>query len=146
MKEKTIFVIKPDAYKKQDKILLDISMKFNIDHLVEQTFTKELVDDFYPTDIGRDYYEALLEYMTEGPSVIGLISGENAVPSFFELAGTKTNPPDCHPDSLRYKYAKGYSQTPSGLYLIKNGIHRPKSMEELDFDLGLLKKHKIYND
>jgi nucleoside diphosphate kinase len=143
MKEKTIFIIKPDAYDVSTKIKYEISEKFKI--LLQGTFkfNENLIAKFYPLDIGKPHYPALLEYMLERPCDFGVIEDEQAILRFLEFAGKYSNPPGCDPHSLRYQYGKGLDRTKSGLYIVKNAIHRSKTPERVGSELDLLRINKI---
>lgn len=88
MNEKTLFIIKPDAISKRDDILEEIKTKFCITDLIDLQFDRKLTDQFYPTDVGKAYYEALVEYMQEDYCTLGLIVGDEAIRQFFNFAGT----------------------------------------------------------
>jgi nucleoside-diphosphate kinase len=143
MIEKTLFIIKPDGWSERAKILDDISKQFNIVHTEVFDFSPDLTAKFYFNDIGKPYYSAIEEYMVETPCQLGIIEGNTVIENFFQFAGKLSDPKDCAVDTLRYKYGKGLDTTTSGLYIVKNAVHRAKSKEEYNYEKELLKLHNI---
>jgi len=143
MKETTLFFIKPDAFRRKGEIKLEISNQFNIIYTKLFEFTDSLTREIYRSDIGKAHFPALLEYMVETPCEFGLIEGESALERFLDLAGHHSDPNKCAPHTLRFKYGVGLEKTKSGLYLIKNAIHRQKRKEELEEELNIFKAYHI---
>ncbi|RLJ00646.1 MAG: hypothetical protein DRP06_01505 [Candidatus Aenigmatarchaeota archaeon] len=143
MKEKTMFVIKPDGYFNREKIKEDISVYFEIIQTTLLDFDLELIDKLYPMDLGKSHYPALLEYMLEAPCELGIIQGESVIKYFFEFVGKYSDPRICAKNTLRYKYGGGVDSTKSGLLILKNAIHRSKSKEEFEYEFNLFKSYNI---
>lgn len=143
MIEETLFIIKPDGYDKREQIISDISVCFDITGTSIFKFESDFLASFYPKEIDKPYYSALVEYMLETPCVVGVIEGESVIRNFFEFAGTCLDPKKCAENTLRYKYSKGLDKTKSGMYIIKNGIHRSKSREEFESDIQIFKSYNI---
>ncbi len=127
MIEKTLFIIKPDGWNKREQIKSKIANHFELLETNVLEFYPELLAKFYPSDVGQSHYSALMEYMFEAPCELGLIKGESAIARFYELSGRFSNPKYCARNSLRYGYGRGLDITSSGLYIVKNAIHRAKS-------------------
>lgn len=143
MIEKALFIIKPDGWNQREHIKIDISNHFELLETRLLQFCPDLLAKLYPSDVGQPHYSALIEYMLETQCELGIIEGESAVLRFYELAGKFSNPKECAKDTLRYKYGKGLDTTKSGLYIVKNAIHRAKSREESKFELDLFRAESI---
>ena len=101
------------------------------------------MSEFYIKDVRKQHYPALIEYMLESPCELGIIQCENSIEKFLKFAGEFSDPKECDSNSLRFKYGKGFDKTKSGLYIIKNGIHRIESKEDFQYEHSLLKKYHI---
>jgi len=143
MIEKTLFIIKPDGFPKRKEIISEISDHFNIEYLSELYFSEALISELYFRDIGKSHYPALIEYIMESPCELGIIKGENSIEKFFRFAGENSDPRKCKSNTLRFKYGKGLDKTKSGLYIIKNGIHRAESKMDSDKERSLLQRYGI---
>ena len=143
MIEETLFIIKPDGWNERVQIMTEISKRFDITHTLIFEFNSKLIAQFYPTDVGKLYYPAIEEYMIETPCELGVIKGSSVIDRFFEFVGKLSDPKACEPDTLRYRYGKGLSTTTSGLYIVKNAVHRVKSKEEYAYELELFSSQGI---
>ena len=70
-------------------------------------------------------YEEMIDYMTASPSLIMIVSGENAVQVLRNMIG-KTNSFDSQPGTIRGDY---------GLHLYENLIHASDSVENADIEI-----------
>jgi len=143
MNEKTLFIIKPDCFHKKEEIISNMSNQFFIIYLKEFNFSEKLLSEFYIKDVRKQHYPALIEYMLESPCELGIIQSENSIEKFLKFAGKSSDPKKCNSNSLRFKYGKGFDKTKSGLYIIKNCIHRVESKEDFQYEHSLLEKYHI---
>ena len=143
MRETALFIIKPDGYNKREQIKLDISNHFELLQTYLFEFNPELVARLYPADVDQSHYHALLEYMLESTCELGIVRGDSAIKRFYEIAGESSDPKECAENTLRYKYGKGLDTTKSGLYIVKNAIHRAKSREEFKLEWNLFRRENI---
>ncbi|NXO64552.1 TXND3 protein, partial [Phainopepla nitens] len=107
--EQTFAVIKPDAAKThKDEIMKKVKEAgFNISKIKEEALTREMAAQFYKDHEGKPFFEQLVNCMTEGPSVIMVLSKENAVEEWRELMGP-TDPEEAkktRPESIRAQFA-----------------------------------------
>jgi nucleoside-diphosphate kinase len=81
-------------------------------------------EEFYrPQHYGKPYYEDLASFMSSGPILSLILSGENALEAWRVLMGPAS--PDDRPSwSIRGKYAKGYP-------IMQNLVHGSDSAEAL---------------
>jgi nucleoside-diphosphate kinase len=96
-KEKTLIIIKPDGV--QQKLIGEALRRFekaglDIAHLEIKKIKKSIARKFYghlKTKLHPKIFNNIVEYMTSGKVVIGLIEGENASKRVREICGP-TNP------------------------------------------------------
>ncbi|MGB5165632.1 MAG: nucleoside-diphosphate kinase [Woeseiaceae bacterium] len=105
--EQTLSIIKPDGvqknligeiYSRFEKAGLEI-VAARMMHL-----TTEQAQGFYAVHKERPFYNDLVSYMTSGPVVASVLSGDNAVASHREIMGA-TNPADADPGTIRADFA-----------------------------------------
>ena len=106
--EKTISIIKPDGvakniigeiYSRFEKAGLEI-VAARMMHL-----TKTQAQDFYGVHRERPFFNDLVDYMTSGPVMVQLLSGEDAIAKNRELMGA-TNPKEAEPGTIRADFAE----------------------------------------
>ncbi|NWT65380.1 TXND3 protein, partial [Prunella himalayana] len=107
--EQTFALIKPDAAKThKDEILKKVKQAgFSISKVKEQALTREMAAHFYKDHEGKPFFEELVNFMTQGPSVIMVLSKENAVEEWRKLMGP-TDPEEAKktsPESIRAQFA-----------------------------------------
>ncbi|XP_051878791.1 thioredoxin domain-containing protein 6 [Pristis pectinata] len=133
--EHTLAVIKPDAVENhRDEIIQKIEEGgFIISQMDEKILSRELAEEFYKEHKGKEFFDKLIDYMTEGPSLIMILSKENAVEEWRSLMGP-TDPEEAKkiaPDSLRAKFAKD---------VLRNSLHGPadqmQAIEKIQFLFG----------
>ncbi|NXV52181.1 TXND3 protein, partial [Uria aalge] len=108
--EHTLALIKPDAAKNhKDDIMQKVKdAGFTISKIKEEALTREMATQFYKDHTGKPFFEELVTCMTEGPSVVMILTKENAVEEWRQLMG----PPDpqvakeTSPESIRAQFAQ----------------------------------------
>lgn len=120
--EKTLVLIKPDAYKKhhtgdiikryEDEGLTILAMRL-------MKMTKEVAAKHYEEHIGRPYYAELESFMTSGPIVAMVLAGKNVIRKVRDLNG-KTDPKEAAPGTIRQLYAASKGE---------NAVHASDSPE-----------------
>ena len=94
MIEKTYIMIKPDAVENRHigEIIHRIERSgLTIERMVLEMVTPEQAAANYAEHKGKPFYDGLVSYITSGPVVKMVISGENAVANMRRLMG----PTDC---------------------------------------------------
>jgi nucleoside-diphosphate kinase len=89
-KERTFSIIKPDAVAKN--VIGPITAKFEAAGLRVAAskmvrLTHEQAKAFYAVHKERPFYEGLVRFMTEGPVVVQVLEGENAIAKNREEIG-----------------------------------------------------------
>ncbi|XP_009503633.2 thioredoxin domain-containing protein 3 [Phalacrocorax carbo] len=138
--EHTLALIKPAAARKhKDDIMQKVKdAGFTISKIKEEALTHEMATQFYKDHKGKPFFEQLVNYMTEGPSVIMILSKENAVEEWRQLMGP-TDPEvakETSPESIRAQFAQDILS--NAVHGSSNREHALKSIEcvfgEIDID------------
>ncbi|NXO57984.1 TXND3 protein, partial [Aramus guarauna] len=116
--EHTLALIKPAAAKKhKDDIMQKVKEAgFTISKIKEEALTHEMATQFYEDHKGKPFFEQLVSCMTEGPSVIMVLTKENAVEEWRQLMGP-TDPEvakETSPESIRAQFAQD---------ILSNAVH-----------------------
>ena len=90
MTERTLVLIKPDAVRRG--LVGEIIERFErkglaIDALVRRTMDATLADEHYAEHVSKPFYPPLKEFMTGGPLIAAILSGDQAVEVVRALVG-----------------------------------------------------------
>jgi nucleoside-diphosphate kinase len=88
--ERTLVLIKPDAVRRG--LVGEIISRFErkglaIEAMVLRTMDAALADQHYAEHVGKDFYPPLKEFMTGGPLVAMVLSGDQAIEVVRSLTG-----------------------------------------------------------
>ena len=132
---KTLALIKPDAVKKNliGKILAKAEETgLKISSLKMAVLTKNEAAEFYAVHKDKDFFDSLTDFISEGPLVISVLEGKNAIEDWRNLMGA-TNPAEAEDGTIRKLYGETHS---------RNAVHgsdSPESAEaEIAFFSGIL--------
>jgi nucleoside-diphosphate kinase len=130
MIEKTYTMLKPDAV--ANRHIGQIVARFEavgltIEKLELANVTPEQAAANYAEHQGKPFYDGLISYITSGPVVKMVLSGENAVAITRKLMGA-TNPADAAPGTIRGDY---------GLVMDANVIHGSDSPESAEREIAI---------
>jgi nucleoside-diphosphate kinase len=114
--EQTLSIIKPDAVRKN--LIGAIVSRFEQAGLkiVAQRMlllSRAQAEGFYAEHQGKPFFDGLVDFMTSGPVVVQVLSGENAIALNRELMGA-TDPAKAAPGTIRADYAEAIN---------KNAVH-----------------------
>ena len=129
MQQATLAIVKPDATKKniigqilqraENADLKAVAMRSI--HL-----SKREAEGFYYVHRERPFFGSLTDFMSEGPIVVVVLRGEDAIPRWRELMG-KTNPAEADPGTIRKAFADSIE---------RNCVHGSDSQESAEFEIG----------
>ncbi len=130
MEQRTYLMIKPDAVARGfvGRILQrfeDAGLKF--ERIEYGMVTAEQAAANYVEHQGKPFYDGLVAYITSGPVVKLVVTGENAVPVCRKLMGA-TNPADAAPGTIRGDF---------GLIMDANVIHGSDSPESAEREIAI---------
>ena|SRR3990167_2676599 len=105
--EYTLSIIKPDAVAKNviGKIVSrfeEAGLKVVAAKMLQ--LTKEQAEAFYAVHKARPFYSALVNFMIQGPVVVQVLRGENAILKNRDIMGA-TNPKEAKPGTIRADFA-----------------------------------------
>ena len=128
--QKTYTMIKPDGVRNGH--IGEIVNRFEragltIEQMRLEMVTPEQAKANYAEHEGKPFYEGLIAYVTSGPVVKMVVSGEGAVAKVRSLMGS-TNPAEAAPGTSRGDF---------GLTMDENVIHGSDSTESAEREIGV---------
>jgi nucleoside-diphosphate kinase len=114
--ERTLAIVKPDAVQRglAGEILKRIETQgLAISALRKLHLARAQAERFYEVHKQRPFYQSLCDYMTSGPVVIAVLSGEQAITRWRALMGA-TDPAKAAPGTIRKDL---------GVDVEKNAVH-----------------------
>lgn len=130
MIEKTYTMIKPDGVRNGhigEIVNRFERMGLTVERMELGMVSEELAKANYAEHEGKPFYEGLIAYITSGPVVKMVVSGENAVATVRKLMGA-TNPADAAPGTIRGDF---------GLTMDENVIHGSDSVASAEREIGV---------
>ena len=126
--ERTLSIVKPDGVKKN--LIGELIKRFEQKGLriAALKMLRMSVDDakgFYIVHKERPFYDSLTGFMSEGPIVVVVVEGENAISKVRELMGA-TNPKDAAPGTIRADFASDIEH---------NIVHGSDSKESASYEI-----------
>ncbi len=105
--EKTLVLVKPDGVKKRlcGEVLARFERKgLEIEAIKMVQVARDLAEEHYGEHKGKGFFEDLIAFITSGPVLAMVLSGENAIAVVRKLNGA-TNPVEAEPGTIRGDYA-----------------------------------------
>ncbi len=126
--ERTLSIIKPDGVK--NNLIGEIIKRFEqrglrIAGLKMLKMSKEEAKGFYIVHKPLTFYENLTDFMSEGPIVVMVVEGEDAINKVRKIMGA-TNPKDAEPGTIRADYASDIEH---------NIVHGSDSKESASYEI-----------
>ena len=127
--ERTLSIIKPDAVSKN--VIGDIIRRFEKDGLKIASIkmihlTKDQAKGFYAVHEKRPFYDSLTDFMSEGPIVVMILEGSDAIARNRALMGA-TNPAEAADGTIRKDH---------GTNVERNAVHGSDAPETAAFEIG----------
>ena len=82
---------------------------------------------FYAEHQGKPFYDGLVEFMTSGPVLLLVFSGEDAIARAREIMGA-TNPAEAAPGTIRAEFADSMTE---------NAVHGSDSPASAEREIGI---------
>ena len=126
--EKTLSIVKPDGIRKN--VIGEVIKRFEqrglrIAALRMLRLSQDEAKRFYIVHKERPFYESLTSFMSEGPIVVMVVEGENAINEVREIMGA-TNPKDAAPGTIRADFASDVEH---------NIVHGSDSSESASYEI-----------
>lgn len=128
--EKTLFLIKPDGVKRGfvGEILTRMEHRgFKFERLELKQANPDLLREHYKDLVEKPFFPSLVEYMTSGPVIAGVLVGSDVIHSWRTMMGP-TNPKDALPGTIRGDFAQGPDIHQSTLNIV-HGSDSPESAQ-----------------
>jgi nucleoside-diphosphate kinase len=129
MIQRTLAIIKPDAFKKRlvGRILQRIEDEgFQISALKLIRLTQDEAKAFYAVHKDKRFYGELTEFMSSGPVVAMVLEAEEAIGRWREVMGA-TDPSQAKPGTLRRIY---------GFSIERNAVHGSDGIETAETEVA----------
>ena len=131
--EQTLSIIKPDAV--ENNLIGQILSRFEKAGLKIVAakmiqLTVEQAKAFYAVHAARPFYMDLVNFMVEGPVLITVLEGPNAIAKNREIMGA-TNPQDAAPGTIRKDFAQSID---------RNAVHGSDSLENAKTEIAFFFK------
>lgn len=126
--ERTLSIVKPDGVKKN--LIGEVIKRFEQNNLrivalKMLKLCKREAMSFYIVHKDRPFYNSLTEFMSEGPVVVIVVEGNDAIARVREIMGA-TNPKDATPGTIRSDF---------GSDIEHNIVHGSDSKESASFEI-----------
>lgn len=133
--EQTLSILKPDAVSANNigAILSrfeKVGLKIVAAKMVHMT--TEQAKAFYAVHAHRPFFQELVTFMIEGPVLVFVLEGENAIAKNRDLMGA-TNPKEAAPGTIRADFAKSID---------KNAVHGSDSSENAKKEIAFFFKQQ----
>lgn len=128
MQEETLGIIKPDAVKKNviGRIIQQIEDSgLSVVAIKMLQLTKKQAQDFYYVHQDRVFFQSLTEFMSEGPIVVMVLRGEQAIRRWREIMGA-TDPAQAGEGTIRRLFGENVEV---------NSVHGSDSSESARFEI-----------
>lgn len=132
--ESTLILIKPDGVRRAlvGEIISRVEAKgYVIDAVKMLSPERKTLEAHYAEHHGKPFYEPLLEFMSSGPIVAIIASGNRVIEGFRSLAGT-TDPTVAAPGTIRGDLARD-----QGTKVVQNLVHGSDSPESASREIGI---------
>ena len=133
--DKTFSIIKPDATKR--------NITGSINHVIEKNglriiaqkrikLSKNDAENFYSIHKERPFFNDLIDFMTSGPVIVQVLSGNNCVEKYRSIMGA-TNPENAEEGTIRKLFA---------LNVQENSVHGSDSIENAKNEISFFFKEE----
>ncbi len=105
--QRTLIIFKPDCV--QRRLVGQILQRFEarglrIEALKLLKVSRSLAEQHYSEHMDRPFFEGLIEFITGGPVVVGVLAGDEAISIVRRMLG-KTNAVEADPGTIRGDFA-----------------------------------------
>ncbi|HEP1815455.1 TPA: nucleoside-diphosphate kinase [Streptococcus suis] len=127
--EQTFFIIERGLV---GQILSRVECReFVVQDLNMMTATEDLVTQYYEHLTDKPFFPQLVQYMTSGPMIAGIIEGPDIIKSWRDMMGA-TNPVNALPGTIRGDFATAPVEG-----IVANVVHGSDSAEAAEREIGL---------
>ena len=125
--DRTFSIIKPDATKRNitgsiNKIIEESGLRIIAQKRIKLTISE--AEKFYAVHKEKPFFQDLIKFMTSGPVIVQVLSGDNCVEKYRNIMGA-TNPEKAEEGTIRKLYA---------LSMQDNSVHGSDSIENAEIE------------
>ncbi len=129
MQERTLAIIKPDGVSRNlaGAVLSRLEgegLKIAALKMIEMS--KDQAKGFYKVHEGKPFYESVTDFMSSGPCIVMVLTGEGAIMKYRKLMGA-TNYKEAGEGTIRREFATDIE---------KNVVHGSDSNENAEFEIS----------
>jgi nucleoside-diphosphate kinase len=127
--EMTLSIVKPDGVRKN--VIGEVVSRFEkaglkVAAMKMTSLTKSRAEGFYAVHRERPFFGSLTDFMSSGPVVLMVLTGDNAIKKAREIMGA-TNPEEAAPGTIRKDLADSIES---------NIVHGSDAPETASFEIG----------
>ncbi len=129
MNQSTLGIVKPDAVKTGSlgAILKRLEAGgLTVTGLKMVRLTREMAQGFYAVHRNRPFFDSLTDFMSEGPCVVMVLKGEDAIHRWRALMGA-TDPAQAGEGTIRKEFGRNIE---------RNAVHGSDSPESATFEIA----------
>ena len=128
MLQKTLLMIKPDAVKRKliGEIIKCLEKEFDILDIKFTLLNQKQAEDFYAIHKGKEFFNGLVDFITDGPVVALLLQGDNIQERVRKVIGA-TDPKKAEPGTIRARFGTSVQQ---------NVVHASNPLEEPEREIA----------
>ncbi len=122
-------IIKPDAFSRNlVGEIIAMAAEKQLSMVAARLFhlTRKEVESFYYVHRDKNFFESLIQFMTEGPIFVMVLQGEKAITDWREIMGA-TNPSEAKEGTIRQRFGES---------LERNAVHGSDTAESARFEIG----------
>jgi nucleoside diphosphate kinase len=131
----SLYMIKPEAMSRREEIREYIGRHLALGEVKTVQLPNWAIEELYD-DLTDDLRHAT-RIALSSPVELGLVHGKGAVLKLLQLAGEKTAPEECYPESIRYRFGVHEPMIVGSARYFLNAIHRPKTPSEAALHVDL---------
>jgi nucleoside-diphosphate kinase len=127
--ERTLAIIKPDAFSRNiagQIVAMAEAKELSMIGAKLLRLTREEVQKFYHVHREKSFFDSLTQFMSEGPILILVFQGENAIVCWRETMGA-TNPSEAEEGTIRAQFGENIE---------RNAVHGSDSSESARSEIG----------
>ena len=132
--EKILVLIKPDGVRRNltGEVFARIERKgYVLENLAWQEPDRDKLAQHYAEHSGKPFYPGLLDYMSSGPIVAAVFSGEEVIAGVRSLCGA-TDPTVAAPGTIRGDFGRNW-----GSGRLENIVHASDSPESAEREISI---------
>ena len=131
--DQTFSIIKPDATKRNitgsiNKVIEENGLRIVAQKRIKLSISQ--AESFYAIHKERPFFNDLVEFMTSGPVIVQVLSGDNAIEKYRSIMGA-TNPENAEKGTIRELFA---------LNVQENSVHGSDSSENASIEINFFFK------